>query len=245
MAAAILVADDEPGVRESLAEVLRDAGHDVEVAGDGTAAIAAIDAREFAVVITDLRMPGADGMAVLRRAREVAPKTIVLVMTAHASIETAVDALRAGAADYLLKPIIFDDVLTKVARLLEYRTLVWQSQMLRREVEERYGFDELIGKSAAMAEIFTLIKKVAPTQSTVLITGESGTGKEVVARTIHHRSAVAGRIFLPINCAAIPENLLESQLFGHVRGAFTGAHATLKVRSCRSRGEATCASSTT
>jgi transcriptional regulator with PAS, ATPase and Fis domain len=123
-----------------------------------------------------------------------------------------------------------------VERLLDHRALAWQSQMLRREVEARYDFDQLIGKSAAMAEIFTLIKKVAPTQSTVLITGESGTGKEVVARTIHHHSTVASRIFLPINCAAIPETLLESQLFGHVRGAFTGAVTAQEGLFSRARG---------
>jgi len=233
---AVLIADDEPGVRESLAEVLRDAGLDVTVAADGAAAIAALEAREFAVVVTDLRMPGADGLAVLRRVRELAPQTVVLVMTAHGSVETAIEALRAGAADYILKPVIFDDLLAKVERLLEYRQLVWQTQMLRREVEGRWTFDELIGKSAAMVEVFELIRKVAPTQSTVLVTGESGTGKEVVARTIHHFSRVANRIFLPVNCAAIPEPLLESQLFGHLRGSFTGAVSNQEGLFTRARG---------
>jgi two-component system response regulator PilR (NtrC family) len=223
---AILVADDEPGVRESLAEVLRDAGYVVETAADGAAALAALEGHDFSVVITDLRMPGADGLAVLRRAREVSPQTVGLVMTAHASVETAVEALRSGATDYILKPVIFDDLLGKVTRLLEYRELAWQAQMLRREVDGRYDFEQLVGKSAAMREVFELVKKVAPTSTTVLITGESGTGKEVVARAIHHFSAVAAKIFLPVNCAAIPENLLESQLFGHVRGAFTGAVAS-------------------
>jgi two-component system response regulator PilR (NtrC family) len=233
---AILIADDEPGVRESLAEVLRDAGHDVAVAADGAAAIAAVEQREFAAVITDLRMPGADGLAVLRRVREVSPQTVALVMTAHGSVETAIEALRTGATDYILKPVIFDDLLAKVERLLEYRQLVWQTQMLRREVEGRYDFDQLIGKSAAMLEVFELIKKVAPTQSTVLITGESGTGKEVVARTIHHFSQVANHIFLPVNCAAIPEQLLESQLFGHLRGSFTGAVSNQEGLFARARG---------
>jgi two-component system response regulator PilR (NtrC family) len=236
MSEAILVADDEPGVRESLAEVLRDAGYRVQAAADGSAALAALERDDFAVVITDLRMPGADGLVVLRRAREIAPQTVVLVMTAHGSVETAVEALRAGATDYILKPVVFDDVLGKVARLLEHRQLAWQAQMLRREVEAGYDFDELIGKGAGMQEVFTLIRKVAPTQSTVLITGESGTGKEVVARAIHHFSQVAGRIFLPVNCAAIPENLLESQLFGHVRGAFTGAIAAQEGLFTRARG---------
>ena len=223
MPEAILVADDEPGVRESLAEVLRDAGYDVRTAPDGPNALGALDEREFAVVLTDLRMPGADGLAVLRRAHETAPQTLVVVMTAHGSVETAVEALRNGAADYILKPVVFDELLAKVKRLLEYRHLAWETQMLRREVEGHHDFEGLVGQSRAMREILELIKKVAPTQSTVLVTGESGTGKEVVARAIHHQSQVANRIFLPVNCAAIPENLLESQLFGHVRGAFTGA----------------------
>jgi len=236
MPEAVLVADDEPGVRESLAEVLRDAGYTVHAVPDGTAALAALEEQDFAAVVTDLRMPGADGLAVLRRAREIAPQTVVLVMTAHGSVDTAVEALRSGATDYILKPIVFDDLLAKVERLLEYRQLVWQAQMLRREVEGHYDFEQLVGKGPTMREIFALIKKVAPTQSTVLITGESGTGKEVVARAIHHFSEVASRIFLPVNCAAIPENLLESQLFGHVRGAFTGAVGSQEGLFSRAKG---------
>jgi DNA-binding NtrC family response regulator len=236
MAEAILVADDELGVRESLAEVLRDAGYAVETAIDGTAALEALDARDFAIVITDLRMPGADGLAVLRKLREVAPQTVPLVMTAHGSVETAIEALRAGAADYILKPVVFDDVLAKVARVLEHRQLAWQTQMLRREVERRYDFDHLIGKNAAMLEVFHLIRKVAPTMTTVLVTGESGTGKEVVARAIHHYSQASAKVFLPVNCAAIPESLLESQLFGHVRGAFTGAVTAQEGLFARAKG---------
>ena len=220
---AILVADDEPGVRESLAEVLRDAGYEVQTAADADATLAALESRDFGMIIMDIRMPGADGIAVLKRAREVSPQTLVLIMTAHGSVDTAVEALRSGATDYILKPVVFDDLLAKVERLLEHRQLVWETQMLRREVEAQYDFEGLVGQSRVMRDVFELIKKIAPTQSRVLITGESGTGKEVVARAIHHFSQVAHRIFLPVNCAAIPENLLESQLFGHVRGAFTGA----------------------
>jgi DNA-binding NtrC family response regulator len=236
MPEAILVADDEPGVRDSLAEVLRDAGHAVTTAADGTTALEAIDQHEFAVVLTDLRMPGADGLAVLRKVRETSPQTVTLIMTAHGSVDTAVEALRAGAADYILKPIVFDDVLAKVDRVLEYRALAWQTQMLRREIDQRYEFDEMVGSGAAMRDVFNLIRKVAPTQATVLITGESGTGKEVVARALHRYSRAANRIFLPINCAAIPEALLESQLFGHVRGAFTGAIAAQEGLFARARG---------
>jgi two-component system response regulator PilR (NtrC family) len=236
MPEAILVADDEPGVRESLAEVLRDAGYDVQVAADGAAALAALETRDFAVILTDLRMPGADGLAVLKRAREVSPQTLVLVMTAHGGVDTAVEALRSGATDYILKPVVFDDLLAKVERLLEHRQLAWQAQMLRREVEAQYDFNGLVGHSGTMREVFALIEKVAPTQSTVLITGESGTGKEVVARAIHRASRVSQRIFLPVNCAAIPENLLESQLFGHIRGAFTGAVTSQEGLFSRAKG---------
>jgi DNA-binding NtrC family response regulator len=236
MAEAILVADDEAGVRESLAEVLRDAGYVVETAVDGRAALESIDRHDFAVVITDLRMPGADGLAVLHKLRDVAPQTVPLVITAHASVESAVEALRAGAADYILKPVVFDDVLAKVARILENRQLAWQTQMLRREIERDFDFDHLVGKSALMQEVFHLVGKVAPTQTTVLITGDSGTGKEVVARAIHHYGSTPDRVFLPVNCAAIPETLLESQLFGHVRGAFTGAVTAQEGLFARARG---------
>jgi two-component system response regulator PilR (NtrC family) len=236
MREAILVADDEPGVRESLAEILRDAGHEVRTAADGRAALAALEEQDFAVIITDLRMPGADGLEVIKRAREISPQTLAIVMTAHGSVDTAVEALRAGASDYILKPVLFDDLLAKVERLLEYRQLAWQTQMLRREVEGQFDLEGLVGESAAMREVFELIRKVAPTRSTVLITGESGTGKEVVARAIHHFSDVSQRIFLPVNCAAIPENLLESQLFGHVRGAFTGAVTSQEGLFSRAKG---------
>jgi two-component system response regulator PilR (NtrC family) len=225
MPEAILVADDEPGVRESLAEVLRDVGYAVETAADGTAALKALEEHDFGVVVTDLRMPGADGLDVLKRAREISPQTLVLVMTAHGTVDTAVEALRAGATDYILKPVVF-----------EHRQIAWQMQMLRREVEAKYDFHGLVGGSSAMREVFELVKKVAPTPTTVLITGESGTGKEVVARALHQFSEVAQRIFLPVNCAAIPENLLESQLFGHVRGAFTGAVTSQEGLFSRAKG---------
>jgi two-component system response regulator PilR (NtrC family) len=236
MPEAVLLADDEPGVRESLAEVLRDEGYSVRVAADGNAALEALDEQDFAILITDLRMPGADGLTVLRRAREVAPQTIALVMTAHGSVDTAVEALRTGATDYILKPVVFDDLLVKIGRLIEHRHVAWQAQMLRREVERGYDFEHLVGKAPGMQEVSNLIRKVAPTHSTVLITGESGTGKEVVARAIHHVSQLKDRIFLPVNCAAIPEQLLESQLFGHVRGSFTGAIASQEGLFSRARG---------
>src|SRR5579862_351354 len=223
MRGSILIAEDEDGVRDSLTQVLREEGYDVVPVADGQAAVAALNAREFDVVVSDLRMPGADGLAVLRHAREVAPQTLVLLMTAHATVETAVEALRGGAQDYLLKPVIFDDLLHKIEALVEHRQLAWERQFLRTQVDRHWDFENLVGQSSAMREVMMLIKRVAPMPSTVLITGESGVGKEVVARAIHHFSERRDAIFLPVNCGAIPEHLLESQLFGHLRGSFTGA----------------------
>jgi len=154
---AILVADDEPGIRTSLAEVLRDAGYRVETAADGAAALAALETNDFSAIVTDLRMPGADGLTILKRAREVSPQTIVILMTAHASIETAVDALRQGAMDYVLKPVIFDDLLGKIGRALEHRQAVWEAQQLRHESEQRYDFAQLLGKGR---EFLPVIDKV-------------------------------------------------------------------------------------
>jgi two-component system response regulator PilR (NtrC family) len=237
LAGRILLADDEISIRDSLAELMRQEAYEVDVAADGVEAIAAIDDAIYDVVITDLRMPGADGLAVLRHAREVAPQTLVLLITAHASIDTAVEALRRGAHDYILKPILIEEVLGKVSRLLEHRQLAWESQILRSQIESRYDFAQMIiGRSPAMRDILELIRKVAPTNSTVLLTGESGVGKEVVARAIHHSSLVHEHLFLPVNCGAIPENLLESQLFGHARGSFTGAIAAHEGLFQRARG---------
>lgn len=232
----VLVAEDEDGVRESLAEVLRDEGYTVHAVASGDAALAALGEREFDIVLSDLRMPGADGMAVLRRAREISPQTLVLLMTAHATVETAVEALRAGAQDYLLKPVLFEELLHKIENVLEYKQLAWENRFLRNQVESRWGFENLVGDSTPMREVMNRVRRVAPTPSTVLITGESGAGKEVVARAIHHFSDRRDEIFLPINCGAIPESLLESQLFGHIRGAFTGAVSNQEGLFQRARG---------
>ncbi|MBX3026801.1 sigma-54-dependent Fis family transcriptional regulator [bacterium] len=219
----ILIAEDEEGVRDSLSQVLAEEGYDVVAVPDGSAAIAALGAREFDVILSDLRMPGADGLTLLRHAHEVAPQTLVLLMTAHATVDSAVDALRAGAQDYLLKPVLFDEVLHKVQSLIEHKQVAWERQYLRAQVDRQVDVEHLVGQSPAMREVMQLIKRVAPAPSTVLITGESGVGKEVVARAIHHFSDRRDAIFLPVNCGAIPETLLESQLFGHLRGSFTGA----------------------
>jgi DNA-binding NtrC family response regulator len=232
----ILVAEDEATYRESIVEFLRDEGYEVMGVPDGTAAIAALNDREFDLVLSDIRMPGADGLDVLRHAREHAPQALVLLMTAHATVETAVEAIRRGAQDYLLKPFILDDVLHKIRHLLEHRQLAWENQLLRSQVNRQWDFENLVGRSAAMRDVMNLVRRVAPTPSTVLITGESGVGKEVVARAVHQFSEFHDRIFLPVNCGAIPETLLESQLFGHVRGAFTGAVVNQEGLFQRARG---------
>ena len=223
MKGTILVAEDEALSRKNLCRVLQEEGYQVHEGVDGRAALEVIDKIDFDVVLTDLQMPGADGLAVLKRVREVAPQTFVLIMTAFATVDTSVAALQLGAQDYLLKPIVFEDVLRKIHNLIEHKNLAWENQMLRREVNRRVDPTEMVGQSQAIRDIHALIEKVASSTSTVLITGESGVGKEVIARAVHLRSPRADKIFLPVNCGAIPESLLESQLFGHVKGAFTGA----------------------
>ncbi len=232
----ILVADDEPLARQSIAETLQEAGYRVYEAADGTTVLQLLDEVEVDVVLCDLKMPGADGLEVLKKVREAYPQTMVMLMTAYASVETVVEALRLGAQDYLLKPLLLDDVLHKVHRLLEHRQQAWELQLLRRELTRHVDFQSLVGRSPAMQELSTLIKKVAPTNATVLITGESGVGKEVVARLIHSLSGQKDRVFLPVNCSAIPETLLESQLFGYVKGAFTGAVGNQEGLFQRARG---------
>lgn len=232
----ILVADDEALARQSLVEVLQEEGYQVYAAADGTIALQMLDEVEIDLVLTDLQMPGADGVAVLKRIRETCPQTMVILMTAHASVETVVEALRFGVQDYLIKPLLLDDVLNKVRRALEHKRQAWEVQLLRRETARHLDFDSLVGHSPAMREITALIEKVAPTNATVLITGESGVGKEVVARLLHSLSAQRNHVFLPINCSAIPETLLESQLFGYSKGAFTGAVGNQEGLFQRTRG---------
>ena len=224
MNGAILIAEDHEVARKSIQQYLQQEGYRVEEAADGDAAIEAINNADFDLVITDLKMPSASGLDVLKHVREVSPNTLVIVTTAFGSVESAIEALRLGAQDYVIKPIIFEDLLSKVRHVMEYRRLAWEIQMLRRELSNLSpNLSDLVGRSQAMRNIVSLIQKVASSDSTVLITGESGCGKEVVARAIHSQSARKDKLFLPVNCSAIPDTLLESQLFGHVKGSFTGA----------------------
>jgi DNA-binding NtrC family response regulator len=221
-AASILVVDDEPLIRETLAEYLTQEGFAVTVCGDGEQALDLAGARRFDVAVCDLQLPGLDGLEVLDRLLKLSPETFVLLITAYGTVENAVAAFQRGAHDYLMKPLLLHEVLGKIRRLLGYRALCLENQWLRRELNREHDPEAMVGRSPAMQRVLAVVRKVAPTTSTVLLVGESGTGKELVARAIHRQRTPAER-FLAVNCAAIPHDLLENQLFGHRRGAFTGA----------------------
>jgi len=223
MNASILVVDDERAIQDSIAWCLRADGHDVRTAPDGEEAMEIMAGQDFDVMISDIIMPGVSGLDLLRKARTLHPRTLVVLITAYATVETAVEALREGASDYVLKPFKFDDLRLRVQRLLEHRTASQESALFRRAVESAARDGSLLGESAAMLAVRTQVARTGPAVSNVLITGESGTGKELVARAIHAASPRREQPFVPINCGAIPEALLESQLFGHVKGAFTSA----------------------
>ncbi len=224
----VLVVDDQKNMCRTVAMLLRGAGYEVEEATDGDTAIDLGAKGAYDVVLTDLKLGNRDGMDVLRAVKEASAMTEVIVMTAFATIESAVEAMRIGAFDYIQKPFSEQELLVKTAKAAENRRLSGTVSLLASEFRERYRFESIIGRSQAIREILGRIVKIAPTDATVLITGESGTGKELVARAIHANSKRAQRPFVPVNCAAITETLLESELFGHARGAFTGAIAARK-----------------
>lgn len=223
--ARVLVVDDQRSMRAALCAMLRMDGHEVEEAQDGDDARQRLAAEPFDLVLTDLRMGDTDGMQVLREAKEAQALTEVIVMTAFGTIESAVEAMRLGAHDYIQKPFSEQELRVKVHRALEQRRLAGEVGFLAAEFRERYHFENIIGRSKVIRDVLGRIVRIAPTPSTVLITGESGTGKELVAKAIHANSKRAARPFVTVNCAALTETLLESELFGHVRGAFTGAIA--------------------
>lgn len=224
----ILVVDDQRNMRTTLSMLLRGAGHEVDEAADGRQAVEMGAAEGYDVVITDLRLGTPDGLEVLRSIKEGQPSSEVIVMTAYGTIESAVEAMRLGAFDYLQKPFSEPELLLKVHKALESRKLRGQVEAFAREFRERYGFDNIVGRSEAIRNLLSRVVRIAPTDVTVLITGESGTGKELIARAVHANSSRADKPFIPINCAAITETLLESELFGHARGAFTGATTARK-----------------
>jgi DNA-binding NtrC family response regulator len=219
----LLLVEDEASLRQAIAEQLFDRGYHVEQADSGEAAIARLAEFAFDIIISDLRLPGVDGSTVVETAVERYPDIIAIVVTGYGTVKDAVEAIKRGASDFVNKPFQIDELLHALESAVEQRRLKSENAYLRAQLEERYRFGGIVGKSRAMARLFQLLETVAATNSTILITGETGTGKEVVARAIHHNSPRRQHRFVALNCSAIPETLLEAELFGHVRGAFTGA----------------------
>jgi DNA-binding NtrC family response regulator len=221
----ILVVDDEELNRDLLQQILDREGYQVAVAANGQEALALLRQETFHVVLTDLKMPGMTGVEVIRELKMIAPSTMGIIHTAYGSVETAVEAMKAGAYDYVTKPVRRDELLVVIQRALEFQHLHHENVSLRKQLKAKYKFDNIVSDSEKMQAIFTQVEKVADTDSTVLIYGESGTGKELIARALHYNSYRQDKPLVPINCGAIPEDLLESELFGHEKGAFTGATA--------------------
>jgi two-component system response regulator PilR (NtrC family) len=224
----ILVVDDEASMRDMLRIVLRRDGYDVTVAENGRAAIAALNEQRVDLLLSDIRMPDVTGVDVLRAAKESNRGVVAFMMTAFASTDTAVEAMRLGASDYFTKPFSMDELRLKIRQHLHAHQLEEENLLLKRALHSQHSFSSIIGRSAVMVDLFRMIETVSATTSTVLITGESGTGKELVARAVHSHSSRRDRPFVALNCGAVPETLLESELFGHMRGAFTGADTNKK-----------------
>ncbi|MBH25685.1 MAG: Fis family transcriptional regulator [Myxococcales bacterium] len=222
--AKILIVDDELSMREFLGILLRKQGYEVTSVSSGEEAVAQVDREFYDVVLTDLKMSGMSGLDVLRQVSDRSPGTQVIMMTAYATAETAISALKQGAYDYLTKPFKVDAVKVVMEKAIEKAELVKENFKLKRQIAEQNRFEELVGKSSVMKRLYELIARVAQTKATILITGESGTGKELGARAIHKRSSCGEGPFVPVNCGAIPAELIESELFGHVKGAFTSAN---------------------
>src|SRR3990167_1615870 len=219
----ILVVDDEEVIVKALVKYLTQEGFDVESAPDGPQAIEMCKDKHFDLILTDLKMPSMDGIELIKKAKKISPDLSFIVMTGHGSINNAVQAMKVGAFHYITKPFELEDVKHTILKALKNSSLSYENRLLRKQVKTRYGMDNIIGASEELEEVFKLVEKVAETDSTVLILGESGTGKELIARAIHYNSARSGKPLVTVNCGAIPENLLESELFGHVKGSFTGA----------------------
>jgi two-component system response regulator PilR (NtrC family) len=223
MIGSILIVDDEEEIRNSLSIVLREEGYQCATAPNGAVAIEALKEHSFDILITDLKMPGADGIQVLEHALQRSSDMLTIIITAHASVETAIQALRKGAADYILKPLDFDEVILRIENLLKQKNLMQENKYLREQIDQKFNFNHIIGESPAMKEVYKMVERVSDATSNILITGPSGTGKELVARAIHANGPRSSKPFIAINCGAIPRDLVESELFGHRKGAFTGA----------------------
>jgi len=219
----ILLVDDEKSVRTTLSMFLTKAGYNLEESSNGNDTIEKVNQKFYDLIITDLKMKPIDGMEVLKKVKEINPMTEVIVMTAFGTVESGVEAMKLGAYDYILKPFNKDEFLILVAKALEHKHLLTEVEKLQEGLKEKYKFENIVGNSKKMLDVISMVTKVAPMDSTVLISGESGTGKELIAHAIHLNSKRKNRSFVTINCGAIPEHLQESELFGHIRGAFTGA----------------------
>ena len=228
--ARVLVVDDEPMVCLALTNWLEEENYFAQAVEDGPQAVKAVREENWDIVLLDLRMPGMDGMEVLKQVKEIAPQTVVIMMTAYASIPGAVQAMQEGAYDYIVKPLDVDQLTLMLKRIVEHQQLITENILLRKRLTEQYEYEDIIGRSEAMQEVFSMIKAVTDTNATVLITGETGTGKELVARAIHSNSSQRYGPFVATSCGALPETLLESELFGYEKGAFTGADRTKKGR---------------
>ena len=226
----ILVVDDEATQRELVSGYLKKHGYEVMVAPDGERALELFRREPAELILTDQRMPNVSGLDLLKAARAINPEIYVIVMTAYGNVGSAVEAMQAGAADYLTKPLQLEELLHKVERVCERHRLYVENRELREELQDRHRIEGIIGESGQMLEVTSLVRRVAPSEATVLIRGESGTGKELIAQAIHYASPRAAKPLIRVNCAALPENLLESELFGHEKGSFTGAVATRKGR---------------
>src|SRR6187402_1697077 len=224
----ILVVEDEELMRSILRRLLEGSGYEVVTADSAEAALSAFAENEISATLTDIKMSGMDGIELLDRLKAIDPEALVVVMTAYSSVDSAVAALRKGAYDYVTKPFVNEDLLQRIRNGVRNRTLFAENRALRRELNRQYNFPEIIGTSQQMQRVFELVTKVADTNSNILILGESGTGKELIARSLHFNSSRSAQPFLAVNCGALPESLLESELFGHTKGAFTGAIADKK-----------------
>ncbi len=219
----ILVVDDERDICRALEFLLSREGYKVDTALSGEEALKKLKDKRYDLVLTDLKMEGMDGIKLLEKVKEISPSTIVIIMTAYASVDSAVEAMKKGASDYIVKPFVNDDVKLTIKRLLEHRQLQLENQALRQQLSQHFGCKDFVGDSTQIRIIFDLLEKVIPTKSNILILGESGTGKGMIAEIVHCNSPRRDKPFMSINCSAIPENLLESELFGYRKGAFTGA----------------------
>lgn len=236
MKSKILIVDDDAGIQKALVKFLSLHGYTVESANDGAEAIEKFKTTPFNLVLSDLKMPTMTGIELIHRLKEIHPRVSLLIMTGFATIETAVEAIKAGAFHYITKPFQLDDVLLLVEKALKFQKLEGDNEILKRQIRHKYRFDNIIGQSEVIHNVLVTIEKVSQTETTVLITGESGTGKELVARAIHYNSRRGNRPLIPVSCAAIPEGLLESELFGHVKGAFTGAVSTQEGKFVAAQG---------